>query len=318
MRRTVALVAGTLTVLACMRDATRRRDAHERARRTGGVWHLLHAAERRRLLAGRYPRARPHAGVPQRSPLLLGELHDRVGQQQREPELRGRALDSTRRARSPARRRAGADDRFLRADVDTRNSTECADPNYPPSGGGYPAGATCMNPTSNGVWWSLTPGQMVITWDQVGFFSCHTDARDVVPDDPLGDGVRRDDRAGRRRERRRFRHRSFVTASAAGRSATPAAGPAGSGPATTGARALRRRRASTRRRRRTRTTRPLPKSRQNGIASELCTQSNLTPPQAGRVAVPRPRRPDPLPHRRAALLDRDAGRLLREVSSPAA
>ncbi len=58
------------------------------------------------------------------------------------------------------------------ADVDTRDSSTCNDPGYP-SGGGYPPGATCMNPSSNGVWWSLTPGQMVITWDQVGYFLCH-------------------------------------------------------------------------------------------------------------------------------------------------
>jgi hypothetical protein len=58
------------------------------------------------------------------------------------------------------------------ADVDTRNQTECDDPDYP-GGGGYPAGATCMNPASDGVWWSITPGQFVVTWDQVGFFDCN-------------------------------------------------------------------------------------------------------------------------------------------------
>jgi hypothetical protein len=58
------------------------------------------------------------------------------------------------------------------ADVDTRNATFCADPGYP-SGGGYPQGATCMNPTTNGVWWSIKPGQFVVTWDQVGFFQCN-------------------------------------------------------------------------------------------------------------------------------------------------
>jgi hypothetical protein len=59
------------------------------------------------------------------------------------------------------------------ADVDTRNATQCMDPGYP-NAAGYPAGAMCMNPQTNGVWWSLTPGQMVVTWDSVGVFQCHT------------------------------------------------------------------------------------------------------------------------------------------------
>lgn len=59
------------------------------------------------------------------------------------------------------------------ADVDTRDSTTCDAMGYP-SAGGYPMGATCTNPASNGVWWSLTTGQMVVTWDQVGFYHCHT------------------------------------------------------------------------------------------------------------------------------------------------
>jgi MYXO-CTERM domain-containing protein len=65
------------------------------------------------------------------------------------------------------------------ADVDTRQGAECLDPNYP-NGAGYPAGATCTSgpeyssaPTTNGVWWSLAPGRMVVTWDQVGYFACH-------------------------------------------------------------------------------------------------------------------------------------------------
>jgi hypothetical protein len=28
-------------------------------------------------------------------------------------------------------------------------------------------------PTTNGVWWSMSPGQLLVTWDQVGFFPCH-------------------------------------------------------------------------------------------------------------------------------------------------
>jgi hypothetical protein len=58
------------------------------------------------------------------------------------------------------------------ADVDTRTGTTCTSTSYP-SGGGYPAGATCMNPSSDGVWWAITPGQLVVTWDQVGFYACH-------------------------------------------------------------------------------------------------------------------------------------------------
>jgi hypothetical protein len=48
------------------------------------------------------------------------------------------------------------------ADVDIRGAS-C-------SGSGGAAG--CANPTTNGVWWSLEPGRMVVTWDQVGYFSC--------------------------------------------------------------------------------------------------------------------------------------------------
>ncbi|MFH2009820.1 MAG: nidogen-like domain-containing protein [bacterium] len=35
----------------------------------------------------------------------------------------------------------------------------------------------CHNPTENGVWWHLTPGMMVVTWDRVGYYSCHNDLR---------------------------------------------------------------------------------------------------------------------------------------------
>ena len=30
----------------------------------------------------------------------------------------------------------------------------------------------CASPTTNGVWWHLEPGRMVVTWDRVGYFSC--------------------------------------------------------------------------------------------------------------------------------------------------
>ena len=35
----------------------------------------------------------------------------------------------------------------------------------------------CMNPPDNGVWWSLQPGLMVVTWHQVGYYDCHVDKR---------------------------------------------------------------------------------------------------------------------------------------------
>ena len=59
------------------------------------------------------------------------------------------------------------------ADVDTRTASECNSGSYP-SGGSYPAGAVCMNPATDGVWWSIKPGQMVITWDHVGLYRCQT------------------------------------------------------------------------------------------------------------------------------------------------
>lgn len=40
---------------------------------------------------------------------------------------------------------------------------------------GSPGNAPCMNPGSNGVWWHLEPGRFVVTWDRVGYFSCHGD-----------------------------------------------------------------------------------------------------------------------------------------------
>lgn len=48
------------------------------------------------------------------------------------------------------------------ADVDIRGAS-CS---------GFGGGLGCANPTTNGVWWHVEPGRMVITWDHVGFFSC--------------------------------------------------------------------------------------------------------------------------------------------------
>jgi len=40
-----------------------------------------------------------------------------------------------------------------------------------------PGDGPCENPPSNGAWWYLEPGRWVITWDQVGYYSCHLDRR---------------------------------------------------------------------------------------------------------------------------------------------
>ena len=59
------------------------------------------------------------------------------------------------------------------ADVDIR-------PFAPDCGGfgaatGSPGNGPCLSPSSNGVWWHLEPGRFVVTWDTVGYFSCHGD-----------------------------------------------------------------------------------------------------------------------------------------------
>ncbi|MBW2262842.1 MAG: hypothetical protein JRG91_12775 [Deltaproteobacteria bacterium] len=62
------------------------------------------------------------------------------------------------------------------ADVDIRNM-------FP--GGSCVGGAgtsergdlPCESPPENGVWWHLAPGLMVVTWDRVGYYSCHVNYR---------------------------------------------------------------------------------------------------------------------------------------------
>jgi len=34
---------------------------------------------------------------------------------------------------------------------------------------------SCANPTDNGVWYDLTPGRAVFTWDNTGYYSCSDD-----------------------------------------------------------------------------------------------------------------------------------------------
>lgn len=40
---------------------------------------------------------------------------------------------------------------------------------------GSPGNGPCRNPSSNGVWWRVERGRFVVTWDRVGYFSCHGD-----------------------------------------------------------------------------------------------------------------------------------------------
>jgi MYXO-CTERM domain-containing protein len=172
------------------------------------------------------------------------------------------------------------------ADVDTRNSTECNDANYP-SGSGYPATATCTSgpdytstPASNVVWWSLTPGQMVVTWDQVGYFSCHpTPAMSfqmILTSQACGAALAdggvpgadfniefRYNECGWEAGDASGGTNGFCPAGTVGTSCTPAqAGfDSAENPDTDYA--------------------SLPLSRQSGVGNELCTKSNLTPAQPG-------------------------------------
>jgi MYXO-CTERM domain-containing protein len=63
------------------------------------------------------------------------------------------------------------------ADVDTRTMTGADTCSSYPSGGSFPAGTVCTNPnpTTDVVEWSITPGQFVVTWYNVGYYSCLTD-----------------------------------------------------------------------------------------------------------------------------------------------
>ena len=53
------------------------------------------------------------------------------------------------------------------ADVDIRGSA-CR---------GSSGSGGCANPTSNGVWWQLQPGRVMVTWHDVGYFSCSDDLK---------------------------------------------------------------------------------------------------------------------------------------------
>lgn len=53
------------------------------------------------------------------------------------------------------------------ADVDIRGEGECRTGTR----------GVCENPSSNGVWWKLEPGRMIVTWDNVGYFNCNDDKK---------------------------------------------------------------------------------------------------------------------------------------------
>jgi hypothetical protein len=66
------------------------------------------------------------------------------------------------------------------ADVDIRRPgsgpfSSCRD--GPAGGGDGTRGCSGMDESENMVWWHIQPGRIVITWDRVGYFACHTDRR---------------------------------------------------------------------------------------------------------------------------------------------
>ena len=62
------------------------------------------------------------------------------------------------------------------ADVDTRTPGGLLGCRGPGDGVAV-MGPACDNPANNGIWWYTEPGRMVVTWDQVGYYQCHTDRR---------------------------------------------------------------------------------------------------------------------------------------------
>ncbi len=162
------------------------------------------------------------------------------------------------------------------ADVDTRTAaSSCA------------TATTCTNPTTNGVWWSLQPGRFVVTWDHVGFYSCHETptmsfqmilSASQCGDTSIADGGA-DGGAGGTNFDIEFRYNEcgWEVGGASGGLPTgfcaPGAVDGGScTPAQAGfdsAESPDMDYAS------------LPGSRTDGVASGLCTGSNLTPPQPG-------------------------------------
>lgn len=116
----------------------------------------------------------------------------------------------------------------------------------------------------NAVWWDLRPGQLVVTWDDVGYFSCNNDLRTsfqliltAVPS--CGEGATDFD------VEFRFNECSWETGDASG-----GTGGFGGTPAQSGFDAGN-----------LRDFVALPGSLMPGIADALCTGSNLTRPEAG-------------------------------------
>jgi hypothetical protein len=156
------------------------------------------------------------------------------------------------------------------ADVDTRAPSWCA---YP-SGGTFPAGSTCQSvygnngPASNGIWWDIRAGQVVITWDHVGYFNCHQDKtmtfQMILSSNTCGGTV--DGGAGTNFDIEfRYNQCAWETGDASGGSGgfggTQAVAGFDSGDGTHFA--------------------MIPGSKAAGIAMALCNGSNLTPPQTG-------------------------------------
>lgn len=166
------------------------------------------------------------------------------------------------------------------ADVDTRDASFC-DMNGYNDGQGYPAGAMCMNPATNGVWWSLTPGQMVVTWDQVGYYKCHTTPvmtfQMILTAAGCGDTIAPDGGVAGTDFDIEFRYNTcgweagdasigvngFCPPGSVGTTCTPAQAGFDSGETPDN------------------DYWSLPMSRQAGVSTELCTGSNLTPAQPG-------------------------------------
>jgi len=68
------------------------------------------------------------------------------------------------------------------ADVDIRPDGPGGFLGLEPCGGygsstGSPGNAACQNPSENGVWWFFEPGRMIVTWHRVGYYACHLDRR---------------------------------------------------------------------------------------------------------------------------------------------
>lgn len=44
-----------------------------------------------------------------------------------------------------------------------------------PADGDTTMGAACHNPSENGIWWHVESGRLIVTWDRVSYYKCHSD-----------------------------------------------------------------------------------------------------------------------------------------------